>query len=38
MIKLMKMFNLYGMFNVLKNPEYYHRKYDGMSTRGFKCK
>jgi len=28
MIKLIKMFNLYGITRVLKNPEYYHKKYD----------
>ena len=28
MIKLLKMFNLYGITRVLKNAEYYHSKYD----------
>ena len=35
MIKLLKMINLYGFWRVMKNPEYYHRKYDGQSTRGY---
>jgi len=28
MIKLLKMINLYGFWRVMKNPEYYHVKYD----------
>jgi len=36
MIKLLKMINLYGFWRVMKNSEYYHRKYDGKSTRGYK--
>ena len=36
MIKLFKMINLYGFWNVMKNPEYYHRKYDGKSTKGYR--
>ena len=35
MIKLLKMINLYGFWRVMKNPEYYHRKYDGKSTKGY---
>ena len=28
MIKVIKMMNLYGIWKVIKNPEYYHIKYD----------
>ena len=28
MIKVLKMMNLYGFWRVMKNPEYYHTKYD----------
>jgi len=28
MIKVIKMMNLYGVWRVIKNPEYYHNKYD----------
>ena len=28
MIKLLKMFNLYGTSRVIKTPEFYHNKYD----------
>ena len=28
MIKVLKMMNLYGSWKVIKNPEYYHTKYD----------
>ena len=38
MIKLIKMINLYGFWRVMKNPEYYHRKYDGDSTRGYEVR
>ena len=36
MIKLMKMINLYGFMKVMGNPEYYHRKWDGESTKGYR--
>ena len=35
MIKLAKMINLYGFLRVMNNTEYYHRKYDGQSTKGY---
>ena len=35
MIKLLKMINLYGFWRVMKDSEYYHRKYDGKSTKGY---
>ena len=35
MIKLLRMINLYGFWRVMKRAEYYHRKYDGMSTKGY---
>ena len=35
MIKLIKMINLYGFMSVMSSPEYYHRKYDGMSTKNY---
>lgn len=35
MIKLLKMINLYGFMRVMKNPEYYHRKWDGKSTKRY---
>ena len=28
MIKVIKMIDLYGFWRVMKNPEYYHTKYD----------
>jgi hypothetical protein len=28
MIKLIKMIDLYGFMRVMKNSEYYHKKYD----------
>ena len=28
MIKLLKMIDLYGFWRVMKDPEYYHKKYD----------
>ena len=28
MIKLIKMIDLYGFVKVMKNPEYYHKKWD----------
>ena len=31
MIKVIKMFNLYGIMRVLKNPELYHKRYDHYS-------
>ena len=30
------MINLYGFWRVMKYPEYYHRKWDGQSTKGYK--
>ena len=35
MIKLLKIIRLYGFWRVMKHSEYYHRKYDGKSTRGY---
>ena len=32
------MIDLYGFWRVMKNPEYYHRKYDGHSTKGYRNK
>lgn len=29
------MMNLYGVIRVLKNPEYYHAKWDGKSTKRY---
>jgi len=36
MIKLLKMFNYYGILRVLKNSEYYHRKFNNQSTKGLR--
>ena len=33
MIKVIKMINLYGFWRVMKNPEYYHTKYDAFDVR-----
>ena len=35
MIKLIRMMNLYGIMRVLKNPEYYHAKWDDKSTKRY---
>ena len=32
MIKLIKMCNLFGFWRVIKNSEYYHKKYDHMKS------
>lgn len=36
MIKLLKMFNYYGVMRVLRDAEYYHRKFNNESTKGLR--
>ena len=32
MIKLLKMINFFGFWRVMKDPEYYHKKWDYLET------
>ena len=31
-IKVLKMFNFFGVISVLKDPQYYHKKWDYLET------
>ena len=31
-IKVLKMFNLFGVIRVIKDPEYYHKKWDHLES------